>query len=153
MDMIYTPGGMRIPPALPAGAYRTYQIIAPLDTHFRAGTCEEAHCPAYLNGFRTVVDEATELGQQQAHYIREMSGRRYVEEKTPAGLTEFTFQAGQQCFSPHQVRLERPEHFVVRDGDWRGNPTGRRVEHTAVGFWVEDFAEHQERINNAIERG
>ena len=41
----------------------------------------------------------------------------------------FTFEAGQQCFTQHHVP-DRPQFFVVRDGDWRGNPTGQNRLHT-----------------------
>jgi hypothetical protein len=51
------------------------------------------------------------------------------------------------------VPLERQPLLIVRDGDWRGNPTGRRRLHTKPEHWVEDFKEHQGKINDAIERG
>jgi hypothetical protein len=151
-----SPDGQRIPPRMGAAAYQTYQIIAPRSTHWRPATCEEVDCAAYLNGFRSTFDEATELGQRQAHYIRHDKSRRHVEERTPEGLTAFTFEPGQRCFkaAEHQVRLDKPERFFRRFGDWRGNPTGQRpYEHTAAEFWTEDFAEHQQRISDQIEEG
>lgn len=152
-EMINTGDGMRIAPSAPVNAYKTFQIIAPLSTHFREASCEEVNCGSFLNGFRSVIDESTELGQQQAHYIRKLSRRKFTEEKQASGLTVFTFESGQNCFTKHQTRLERPEHFVVRDGDWRGNPTGKRYVHTNSELWVEDFADHQENIKRVIERG
>ncbi len=149
-----SPDGQRIAPALPVGAYKTYQIVAPLKTHFRVGTCEEANCPQQAGGWRTRVDERTELGQKQGHYIRALSGRSFTEERTPDGLTVFTFAAGQQCFAEHRIRLDRPERYVTRPGDWRGNPTGQRpYEHTRPEFWIEDFSENQDHIARQIERG
>lgn len=154
MNMVSSAAGMRIMPAMPAGAYKTYQIVAPLATHFRNATCEEAQCADYLYGFRSVIDESTELGQQQAYYVRRESGRRYVEVKQPDGLTEFTFEPGQKCFKgSHKVRLERDETFIVRGGDWRGNPSRTVFRHRDAGQWTEDFAEHQDHINRLIERG
>ncbi|MEU6781497.1 hypothetical protein ABZ912_20015 [Nonomuraea angiospora] len=144
----------RITPGLPAGAYKTYQIVQPLATHFRPATCEEVACGAHAHGWRTLVDETAELGQRQAHYIRRQSGRRFVEQRTPEGLTAFTFEPGQRCFGRHQQPLERDPLYFVRGGDWRGNPLGGRpYQHRRGDDWVEDFAEHQDRISRQIERG
>ncbi len=134
----------RIQPKMPAHAYTTYQIAAPVSTHFRAGTCDEAGCLAHRHGWATTVDESTTLGQGQAHYVRKESGRRFVESRT-GGLTTFTFEAGQKCFATHQVPLERPELYIVRGGDWRGNPRGEVTRHRP-DTWVEAFAEHQDQI-------
>ena len=151
--LVPSAAGMRFLPELPAAGYKTYQIVAPLSTHFRPATCAEIDCPAYTHGFRTTVDERTDLGAGQAHYIRRDAGRRFTEEQAEDGRTVFTFEPGQKCFEPHRLRLDRPERFLVRDGDWRGNPTGQRYEHTNAGLWQEDFAEHQDRIHTLIERG
>jgi hypothetical protein len=51
------------------------------------------------------------------------------------------------------VRLDRPELYLVADGDWRGNPTGRQRTHQNAADWVEDFGEHQLRIADQVERG
>lgn len=134
---------------LPAQAYQTYHILAPAQTHFRPSSCAEAGCLARHNGWRTTVDERTPLGQRQAHYIRGDRSRRHVETRMESGLTEFVFEAGQECFTAHQVPLERPELYVVRDGDHRGNPTGWSQQHSADG-WVNAFAEHQDRIARAV---
>lgn len=144
----------RITPSLPAQAYKTYQIVAPLPTHWRSATCEEALCGAHEHGWRTLVDETAELGQRQAHYIRAMSGRRFLEERTVEGLTAFVFEAGQRCFQPHQVPLERDPLYFVRGGDFRGNPSGAApYQHRRGEDWVEDFAGHQDRIARQIEKG
>lgn len=153
MDMVHSPDGMRLPAALPMGAYKTYQIVTPLHSHFRPATCAEVECEAHAHGWITRVDEATELGQRQAHYIRQQSGRAFREQREASGLTSFVFQAGQKCFQQHRVRLERPEIYVRRDGDWRGNPTGNVVRHQRPADWQEDFAEHQDRIATELERG
>ncbi|WP_225840314.1 hypothetical protein [Streptomyces sp. NK08204] len=70
--------------------------------------------------------------------------------KTDAGLTVFRFESGQRCFAEHYTR---PEIYLVRDGDWRGNPTGRRRQHTRPADWVEDMAENQGRLIELQERG
>ena len=70
------------------------------------------------------------------------------------GLTVFTFEPGQDCFAQHRVPLERDPLFLVRGGDWRGNPTGLQpYRHHRGEDWVDDFADHQDRIARQIERG
>jgi hypothetical protein len=144
----------RFEPAMPVTAYKTYRIVSPQQTHFRPATCAEAGCTTYLNGWQSTIDETTVLGQQQAHYIRKQSGRGYTEERLPNGLTQFTFEAGQRCFGgDHQVRLDRPELYLVRGGDWRGNPTGENRQHANAAEWVEDFGEHQQRLADEMKKG
>lgn len=144
----------RIDPQLPAGAYKTYTVAAPLTTHFRPATCEEVECPYAVHGWATVVDESTELGQRQADYIRRSSGRRFTAERTPEGLTRFVFAPNQECFTDHQTRVEREGVFLVRGGDHRGDPSGLRpYQHVRPEDWVEDFAEHQQGLADRIERG
>lgn len=137
----------RIQPQLPVQAFQTYQLYSPVATHYRTGTCEEAHCRAYHKGWQTTVNETAELGQKQAHYIRKQSGRKYTE-TNENGFTTFVFEAGQKCFAQHKVPLEREPHYIVKGGDWRGNPTGMRLKHTRADDWVDDFANHQDRIAN-----
>lgn len=136
-------------PVGPVHAYKSYEIVSPISTHYRDGTCDEAGCLAQRHGWRTVVDESTELGQRQAHYIRTQSGRRFTEERTAAGLTDFIFEPGQRCFAVHKVPLERPEIYVVRGGDWRAQVGQPRI-HTSPDAWVNDFAEHQDRIARVV---
>lgn len=141
-------------PALPVGAMQTYVIDRPLETHWRPASCAEVDCAPHRNGWRTVVDERTDLGQAQAYYIRRQSGRGYREERNEAGATVFTFSPGQTCFKAdqHRLPLGRPEIYLVRGGDWRGS-TGLIRRHTRAADWVDDFAEHQNRIATAHNRG
>jgi hypothetical protein len=139
----------RIQPTGPVGAYKTYAVTSPLDTLVRAA-CEQVDCAAWRLGWRTLVDEATELGRQQAVYIRHGARRTYRERPGPAGLTEFVFDSGQRCFAEHRTR---PEIYVVRGGDWRGNPSGERRLHSRPADWVEDFTEHQGRVAEQVEGG
>ncbi|WP_432019915.1 hypothetical protein [Streptomyces sp. 1222.5] len=146
----------RINPAMPAEAYKTYAIVAPKSTHWVDATCAQVDCAHHLNGWQSVIDETTELGQRQAHYIRKQSGRRFSEERRDGGLTAFTFDAGQECFNSakHQRRLDRPELYVVRDGDFRGNPRGTATrQHANAADWVDDFATHQQGIADEIAKG
>jgi hypothetical protein len=139
----------RLQPAMDVGAYQTFAISAPRDVTVVAA-CEQVGCAAWQFGWESKVDEATQLGQEQAAYIRQTSGRTFREMRTEAGLTVFRFEAHQRCFAEHRTR---PEIYLVRDGDWRGNPTGRRRMHERPADWVEDFGEHQQRIADEIEKG
>lgn len=139
----------RIEPNLPVGAYQTYSITAQQDVAVVAA-CEQVGCEAWRHGWDSVIDESTQLGQQQAAYIRTQSRRTFREARTDAGLTVFRFEAHQRCFAEHRTR---PEIYLVRDGDWRGNPTGRRRQHTRPADWVEDMQENQGRLIEAQERG
>ena len=144
----------RLPPKLPATAVKTYSLTAPRTTHTRPGTCAEADCPSLARGWLSVIDESTDLGQRQAAYIRRDSGRKFVEARNPLGLTEFTFDPGQACFVEHRVPLEREPLYVVRDGDWRGNPRGTAARiHARPEHWVEDFAEHQQGLLDRFNQG
>jgi len=152
---VMSPDGQRFPAHLPVTAMRTYAVARPLATHFRPATCEETACPAWLFGWLTKVDESTDLGQRQAHYIRHDKSRRHVETRAEDGLTVFTFEPGQRCFNTvqHKLPLDKPEIYTVRDGDWRGNPTGRVMHHQSADDWVEDFGEHQDALADRLERG
>lgn len=144
----------RLDPQGPAEAYKTYHLAAPIQTHYRPATCGEVDCQQQANGWRTPVDESTDLGQRQAHYIRAEAGRRFTEERNEAGLTVFTFAAGQACFAQHQTSLDREPVFFVADGDWRGNPYGTRpYRHANAADWIEDFGGHQQDLADRIERG
>lgn len=142
-------GGSRIEPVGPASAYKTYLIRQPRDTSVVAA-CHEVGCEAWRNGWETVVNEATELGAQQAQYVRTGSRRTFREQRTEAGLTVFRFESGQRCFTEHRTK---PQIFAVRGGDWRGNPTGFKRVHQHPDDWVEDSAEHQQRVADQVERG
>jgi hypothetical protein len=142
-----------IVPALPASAYKSYVIAAPLATHWNAVTCAQYECEHHALGWDSVIDERTDLGQEQAGYIRGKSGRRFTEERQPDGLTRFSFEAGQKCFREHKARNMRPERFLERDGDFRGNPTRRRREFARPDDWLESFAGHQDRLATIAERG
>lgn len=143
----------RVEPALPAEHMQTYGLVVPLETHWRPATCEEVVCTHHANGWQTAVDEATELGQRQAHYIRRVAGRAFTEAREGA-LTVFRFPAGQVCFGEHRRQLERDPVFFVRDGDWRGNPRGTppRV-HARGADWVEDMQENLDKTRAFRERG
>jgi len=138
----------RIEPVGPAAAYKTYTIDSPRDTTERAA-CEQVGCGAYRNGWRTVIDERTDLGRAQAEYIRTRSRRTFREQRAGDGMTCFIFESGQRCFTDHKTR---PETYAVHLGDWRQN-FGTVRAHVRAADWVDDFGEHQLRIADRIEKG
>ncbi len=142
---------MRIDPAAGAEHFKTYQMIAPVSTHFRTATCKEVECAGYVNGWRTMVEH----GSAQAQYIRAKSGRHFTETRN-GDMAVFTFPPGQMCFraADHRVSLEREPVYIVRGGDHRGNPRGTApIVHASAENWVDDFATHQDGIARRIERG
>jgi hypothetical protein len=149
MPGLILPGPNRVAPRMPAQAYKSYVIISPRDTTVRTA-CEAAGCMAWRNGWESAVDEATPLGKAQAAYIREKSGRTFREQRSAAGLSVFRFEPHQRCFTDHRTR---PERFIERGGDWRGNPRGERHVHARAADWQESSAIHQDRLIAAIKRG
>lgn len=147
-------------PLLPPHLRKTYRIASPLTTHWRTVTCAEYECLPYLNGWTSRIDERTDLGQAQARYIRFNSGRSFKEERDEAGMTLFHFEPGQQPFddaerthSTHKLPIGKPELFIVRGGDHRGNPRQEFRRHARPEDWVDDFANHQQKIADAIQKG
>lgn len=136
-----------IVPALPSQHFKTYEIIAPLQTHFRNATCAEVECPGYVKGWKSIVPSDS----PQAVYIRAQSGRRFVEKAADGGMAEFVFEPGQQCFASdkHRVPLEREPFYIARGGDARGNPLRERRVHTRASDWQEDFAGHLDRVRQS----
>lgn len=161
-------GGYEAQIKLPAHATKTYEVRTAKETHTRPASCAEVGCQNRACGWITVADERTDAGQQVAATVRRFGRpvgavlspavaarvRRYLEARAPDGSTHFTFPAGQECFTAHTVRLDRPALFVVRDGDIRGNPRGTPARiHARGADWVEDSALHQQAIQLAHQRG
>lgn len=142
----------RIEPRMGAAAYKTYEIRSPLTTHFRPATCAEVDCPQYLNGWRTRIETLTPELLRAARN----SGRHYTVQQIAQGESYLVFQAGQPCFAAarHQKRMDRPPLYLVRDGDHRGNPRGTKARlHQRPENWVEDFADHQQKLADEIKKG
>lgn len=142
----------RIEPKLDVSSVKTYEISAPITSHFRDATCAEVFCQSNARGWVTVIDVGTPLGKKQANYIRLKSGRSFTIREAGQQV-EFTFPAGQKCFGVHKAPLERPALFVVRDGDWRGNPRRTPPRVLSAPDWTDDFMEHQDVIATEIEKG
>lgn len=140
--------------------YQTFRVLSPPSTHYRPGTCAEADCGKHLHGWRTLVDERTDLGVMQAAYIRTECRstlapaapgvRRYVETRE-GDLTVFTFPPGQSCFPPsdgtpaHMVSLERPQLFVVHGGDYSCRTTPLR-RHSGIDPWADELHTATENV-------
>jgi len=142
----------RIDPALPAAAYQTFEISAPLATHWRPATCAEVECDHYVHGWQTIVPSDSPA----AEYIRHDKTRSHREERRDGGLACFTFGPGQRGFAPghdHKLPVGRPERFTERGGDWRGNPRGDVRVHATPDDWVDSFANHQDKLKTRLERG
>lgn len=145
-------------PRLPVHAVKTYAIVQPLATHWRPATCAEVDCQPHQFGWATTVIAESE---DETTLLRAAAGavdghrRHYVKQAEPAGFVRYVFSPGQACFAAgrHQVPVGREPIHVVRGGDWRGNPRRELRRHVRGADWVEDFAEHQDRIATAIERG
>lgn len=135
-------------PAMPAGAYKTYAYSRGRDIR-RKAACQEVGCEAYRIGWESMFDETTELGREQAHYVRTGSGRTFKEYRSEAGLTVFRFEPGQRCFRDHETVAEA---FYVRGGDFRLNQ-GLIRRHANGRDWAEDMGEHQQKLADQIERG
>lgn len=140
-------------PRMRADEMRTFSIKAPVKTHWREATCEQVRCLHFTAGWRSVIDESTELGQKQAHYIRTASGRGFTESRGADGLTTFEFKPGQKCFrGKHFARDEDiPELLIVRDGDHRGNPRGTSALRCSTDEWINKFGDNQAWLAKRLE--
>ena len=142
----------RIEPALPVQAMKTYGLRAPLATHFREATCEEVGCEPYRRGWVTWLDS---IAQSDLIQTVRNSGRKPSAVLHEDGRIGFVFEAGTRCFKAHLHRLplDREPLYVVRAGDWRGNPTGEQRVHVRGTDWVEDMQESLEQTRRRQERG
>lgn len=136
-------------PLGPPQAYSTFQLVRPKATHWRPATCAQFRCRAHLTGWtsRFAADDPRVL------YVRHGSGRRFVETRDPTGWVVFRFEPGQTCFRQHEHRLpleREPVHRVLH-GDYRGAVLLRT--HTRGADWVDEFANHQDRIATIHSRG
>jgi hypothetical protein len=141
----------RVTPAMDASEYTTYSVKSPIATHWRKASCAEAGCQAYEMGWKVRKETLT----PELLHTATTSGRKYSVLEVAPGETYFVYEPGQACFaeSTHRVPLGRPELYVVRGGDWRGNPRGERRAHNSVEHWLEDLHEHTDRINTVLEHG
>ena len=138
-----------VPPLMPASAYKSFAIRSPRDTTVVAA-CKDVGCQKWAHGWETVLDERVPAHAEAAAWIRLQSGRTFTEKRDASGLTVLRFEAFQRCFDNHQTR---PEKYLVRGGDYRGNPRRERRVHARPADWVEDMAGHLDTLKTAHERG
>lgn len=148
----------RIEPVRDVSMMQTYGLSAPQATHYRSASCREVDCLNYANGWISGFDVTDPEQARACRIVREQSGRLFTVQEIggTSGRIEkvlLTFGPGQECFLPHRVALEREPIYYLRDGDWRGNPTGRKIVFSDATPFVDDFGEHQERIKTLVERG
>jgi len=85
---------------------------------FESADCRAVDCEAYAQGWTTMVDTSSELGQRQAHYIRKDSGRHFTEQRQgPEEIVVFQFYPEQKCFGDHTRPIERDPRFILRGRD------------------------------------
>ena len=113
-----------------------YRILSKHDGPTQS--CAEAECENHLHGFRVILDEGTSEGSGRATYVRQDDRRHKESFDSDLGLTVFTFPPGTTCFAPHYT----VPAYVVDN-----------VRHTTAGFWIEDFSEHQDRIERSLNNG
>ncbi|MFC8515477.1 hypothetical protein [Streptomyces sp. NPDC057257] len=133
----------------PPQAYQTFRINSPTD-RFIVAACEQVGCQWWREGWDSIVDERTADGKLQAWTIRYKSRRTFRELRTADGRTVFRFAPGQRCFQEHRTR---PELYVVRGGDSRGNPRGERRVHARPADWVEHMREHLDGLRDEQAKG
>jgi hypothetical protein len=140
-------------PRMPTHAYKTFNIAAPVNTHFRPATCEEIDCPAYLNGW---TYRKTDLIAANLYDLVTHAGKRYREQALDEGGELFlVFEPGQICFQAksHRISLERPQFFFSGRGDHRSYSPKRAYQYVDGAEWSEAFAEHQEILNRVAQEG
>jgi hypothetical protein len=139
--------------SVPVGVYQTFTLARPRTPDFwRNATCDEVNCRRKREGWRTVLDIGTATGARDAKWIVDHSGRHGTIERAGNQVT-FTFAAGQDCFERHRVAHEREPVYIVRDGDHRGNPTGRRRIHQRGADWVDHMQNDLDKLRQARKQG
>ena len=148
-QMVRHGGMMRVDPTLPVGAVETFQIAAPRSTHWRSATCAEVQCQPHLSGWVTKVLAGSPDEQLLRQARRNLWSRV---EAAPDGFLNYHFTAGVKCLGAvrHRIRIDRPELFVLRDGDWRWLGEPRVFDRSDQ--WVDHFATRLDQIKTAIER-
>lgn len=150
-------GGMvnRIAPALPAHAMKTFEVRQPLATHFRQVPCAEAGCDKYAAGWVMGFDLTEMAKVNAANSINRVVKARGMRCKVERVGTKaiFTFPPGQSCLEGHRVLVGREPLYIVRGGDWRGNPRRESYRHASGDAFMDDWRTSQDRIEAFKRRG
>jgi hypothetical protein len=114
----------------------------PLATHWEVATCEDVDCPAWLNGWKTILPADSDLIS-----VLKRAGRTYTEARAEGGMIEFTFAAGQPCFraSMHRQQTERPGLYIHGQEN-----QGQRV--VKEDEWQERFEETMDGLASSLNR-
>lgn len=136
----------------PVEHQRTFQIDQPLESHFRRATCQEVECKAYAFGWKMGFDLSDPDKRAAARAIRDKSGRTFSVVLTGNNIV-MTFPAGQRCFQTHRVPLEREPFYIVRGGDFRGNPRRERTVHPTADSFIDRWENELGAVNQVLERG
>jgi hypothetical protein len=142
-------------PVLPAHLMKTYEMRFPTRTHFREASCVEVECDWYhkgqVVGFDLSVPAKVEAAQQFGTLCKQLGLTFTVNQ---VGTTvQFTFQPGQRCPRPHRVPLGRDPLYIVRGGDWRGNPRGTQIRHRNAADFTDDWQTSQAQVFDKIQEG
>ena len=120
--------------------------IVQTPNHFYTADCRKANCPHHEFGWTTTIDEQTDLGKRQGHYIRKDAGRKFTESKNYVGLTVFLFEPGQKCFQTHKLQTgEAPIKLVTA-------PDGRKIRQES-SRWFYEANEEAYRFEEFKKRG
>lgn len=137
----------RIVPKAPPGAFKTYGMHV---IEREPVSCEVAECSRWPTGWATVVIAGSEDERTiEAACRGEIDGirRRWQSaEVQPDGFVRYTFPPGTPCFRASTHSIPVTARYTLRDGDWRGNPSGRSISTDIAQTWIDDFGEHQQRI-------
>lgn len=137
----------RIVPKAPARAFKTYGMHI---TEREPVSCEAVDCPHWMNGYGIVVlPDSPDIGLIEAACRGEVDGRQRrhdAPQRQPDGFIRYWFPPGQPCFKASTHSIPVAARYTLRDGDWRGNPSGRIVTTGDARTWIDDFGEHQQRV-------
>jgi hypothetical protein len=138
-------------PKLPAHAMTTFRIVQPHD-RLVVSACEVVGCDKWRDGWDAILDMTNPAHAKAAEVIRSGATGRTFRELPAHGtnIVVFRFEAHQRCFDEHKTR---PQTFLKRGGDWRGNPRQELRRHRSAADWQEDFAEHQDKLAEEVKRG
>lgn len=143
----------RATPQLGPMAYKTYTIRP----RYRKATCAEIECPHWRDGWTFSVEMLE--ADPQLNYIARHSNKRFTE-RTHEGKKYLVFSPGQACFAAgsHRISIDEQPRLWVGRGDWRTWDPRTVLPRDAREFsraddWVDDFANHQDKLNTAYERG
>lgn len=146
----------RVQPKYASHLYKTFSARSPLSTHYRKATCAEVDCVGYREGFTLSV---AALIAEGIEYAARHSGKKFKEvEGADYGVAPgkyLVFEAGQVCFDAdsHRVSLERPEFFVVGQGDYRTFNARTARQHASAENWIDDMANSLDKVRTTHERG